>query len=137
MPNWDWWQQQYAPDLIAAELQFRAELDQADERRDPRYYDAAPAERSAIAPHAGNIVYHCRRCDTHVSISAEELAGRDITKLCLCGQGATVSEDGAPISISPAWPVKPRRAEPTDKVIDQREAAAKAKHKRTEWEEEV
>lgn len=97
--------------------------------------DGAIVTPPTISPHAGNLVYHCRRCDTHVTMSVEELLGRDITKLCLCGHGVITRESSEPQTISPAWPVKPRVAMARDRVIDER--IAKNKHPRTEWEEVV
>ncbi len=105
----------------------------------PDDFQDAPVPAATLTPHAGQIVYHCRRCDTHVVVPADELAGRDITKMCLCGRGTVVSEDGAPVSISQAWPVKPHQhvAPPApDDPIAQREAAAKARRQqRAEWRE--
>ncbi len=89
-----------------------------------------------VTPHTGHLVYHCRRCDTHVTIRAEDLGDRDITTLCLCGQGAVTREPGDH-SIAQPWPVKPRQPEPSDPVIDARIAKSKANRQRTEWTEET
>ncbi len=99
-----------------------------------------PEIPTTITPHAGRLVYHCRRCDTHVSMTVAELAGRDITHLCLCGLGIVTREPGD-TSISQPWPVRPRKAEPPldpNYPIARREAADKARHaKRREWVEGV
>ncbi len=64
----DPWQAQYAPDLIAAERVFRRELDEADERLDPHYFEThdnlpcaacqTPLDGDASACN------HCERRDT-------------------------------------------------------------------------
>ncbi len=91
--------------------------------------------------HEGRIVYHCRRCDTHVSIRVEELNGRDITRFCLCGRGTLTRENGEPVALSPTFAVKACAASASaagGDAIARREAADREKRKqrsRQEWKE--
>jgi hypothetical protein len=91
--------------------------------------------------HIGHITYHCHVCGTDVSETPEYVAahGGDVTKLCLCGRGTVVSENGQHVSLAKPWPIRPRATTGTHSdSIQRREEAASAERKargRSEWRE--